>query len=97
MVPLTVTGRVTACAVPRVLFDSTSATVGGGGGVVPPAASTAALASTMPAPHCEQVAGNGRADDFSLAATSSGVSDAFFDSISATTPATCGVAIDVPW
>src|SRR2546421_4307720 len=97
MVPLTVTGRVTDCAVPSVLLDSPSAPVVGGGGGVPPAASTAALASTMPAPQPEQVAGNGRAVAFSLAATSSGVSDGFFDSINATTPATCGVAIDVPW
>jgi hypothetical protein len=58
IVPLVVVPRVTVCAVPVLLLGSTSLPAGGGGGgggVVPPAASTAALASTMPVPHCEQV------------------------------------------
>jgi hypothetical protein len=64
MTPLTVVLSVLiTCEVARVLFDSTSAIVPGGstGGTVPSAASTAAFAFTMPDPHCEHVAGNGRA------------------------------------
>ena len=64
----------------------------------PPAASTAALASAMPAPiGCEGVDGNGRAELFSSASTWAGVFGVAETAwINATTPATCGVAIDVP-
>ena len=51
----------------------------------------------MPEPHCEQVAGKARAVLCRMEVTWSGVSVGFTDSISATTPTTCGVAIDVPW
>src|SRR5262245_9097340 len=95
MVPLMVVDADSGCEVARVLLGSTSLPVGGG--VVPPmAASTAALAFTMPEPHCEQVAGNARAVLCRICVTWSGVSVGFTDSISATTPETCGVAIDVP-
>ena len=82
----------------RELLGSTSAMVpGGSGGVVfPSAASTAALALTMPEPHCEQVDGNGRAVLCRMEVTWSGVSVDFAASMSATTPDTCGVAMDVP-
>src|SRR5687768_15023675 len=64
----------------------------------PPAASTAALASAMPAPiSCGGVDGNGRAALFSNAAACAGVFGvAETACIKATTPATCGVAIEVP-
>ena len=65
--------------------------------VVPAAASTAALASTRPAPQSVQVLGKARALAFRRVSTSSGVSAEFLASISATTPATCGVAMEVPW
>ena len=98
MVPFTVVLAVEiGCDAVRELLGSTSAMVPGGGGVVPPmAASTAALAFTMPEPHCEQVAGKARAVLCRMDVTWSGVSVGFTDSISATTPDTCGVAIDVP-
>src|SRR6478736_3798771 len=98
MVPFTVVLSVEInCDAVRELLGSTSATVPGGGGVVPPmAAVTAALASTMPDPHCEHVAGKGRAVLCRMDSTWSGVSEGFTDSINATTPDTCGVAIDVP-
>ena len=89
MVPFTVVLSVEiACEAARELLGSTSAMVPGGfGGVVPPmAASTAALALTMPEPHCEQVAGNARAVLCRMDVTWSGVSVGFTDSISATTP-----------
>jgi hypothetical protein len=97
MVPLTVVFAVAiACAALRELLGSTSFVPGGG--VLPPiAAFTAASASMMPEPHCEQVAGNGRAVLCRMDSTWSGVSVGLTDSISATTPTTCGVAIDVPW
>src|SRR6185503_13275906 len=97
MVPLIVVLAVdTSCEVERELLGSTSAMPGGG--VVPPmAALTAASASTMPEPHCEHVAGNARAVLCRMEVTWSGVSVDFTDSINATTPTTCGVAIDVPW
>src|SRR5690348_10405110 len=69
-----------------------------GGGVVPLAASTAALALRMPAPiGCEGVLGNARAVDLINASICAGVFGVGATAcISATTPATCGVAIDVP-
>src|SRR5690348_14945166 len=99
MVPATVELSVdTSCEAERELLGSTSARVpGGSGGVVPPmAASTAALALTMPEPHCEHVAGKARAVLCRMDVTWSGVSVGFTDNMSATTPDTCGVAIDVP-
>src|SRR5687768_9861000 len=98
MAPFTVVLSVaTSCDAARELLGSTSATVPGGSGGTPPmAASTAALALTMPEPHCEQVAGNGRAVLCRRLVTWSGVSVGFTDSINATTPETCGVAMDVP-
>src|SRR5690554_3598788 len=64
----------------------------------PPAASTAALALTMPAPiGCEGVDGNARAVLLIRASTCAGVLAGLdTDWISATTPATCGAAIEVP-
>ena len=52
----------------------------------------------MPAPHPpEHVPGNGRAVFFRMVSTCAGVSgDGAADCINATTPATCGAAIDVP-
>src|SRR5512145_1985095 len=97
MVPLMVVlSTVTSWEVPVELLGSTSAVPGGGGGGPPSAASTAALAFTIPEPHCEQVAGNARAVLCRRVVTWSGVSVAFTERISATTPATCGVAMDVP-
>ncbi len=99
MVPVTVVLSVPmSWDAERELLGSTSAMVpGGSGGVVlPSAASTAALALTMPEPHCEHVAGKARAVLCRMDVTWSGVSDGFTDSMSATTPETCGVAIDVP-
>src|SRR4051812_19209027 len=97
MVPLIVVLAVdTSCDVLRELLGSTSAVPGGG--VMPPsAASMAALAFTMPEPHCEHVAGKGRAVLCRMDVTWSGVSVGLAESISATTPTTCGVAIEVPW
>jgi hypothetical protein len=60
------------------------------------AASMAAAALTMPAPQPEQFVGKGLAELVNLLATSSGDKLGFFDSINATTPATCGAAIEVP-
>ena len=66
-------------------------------------AASAAAASTMPAPHVAIVqsepvpVGNARALDFNLVSTCAGVSAGSADSISETTPATCGVAMLVPW
>ena len=51
----------------------------------------------MPLPQPLQLAGKARALDFSFDSTSSTVSAPFLASISAATPATCGVAIEVPW
>ena len=55
----------------------------------------------MPAPHVDVVqelpAGNGVAVACSIDTTCAGVSDGFTDSISETTPTTCGVAMLVPW
>ena len=97
MVPLTVVPVVLmAFAVEIVLFDSVSEIVGPTG-VTTVAEAAAAVASTMPVPHCEQVPGKARAVLFSLASMSSGVSALLRASISAATPATCGVAIEVPW
>src|SRR6187455_103109 len=99
MVPFTVVLSVEInCDADRELLGSTSAMVpGGSGGVVPPiAAFTAALAFTMPEPHCEHVAGKARAVLCRMDVTWSGVSVGFTDSMSATTPETWGVAIDVP-
>ena len=62
----------------------------------PVAASTAARAFTMPAPHCEQALGKCRVVLCKRKVTSSGLSVGFTESIKATTPDTCGVAIDVP-
>src|SRR6186713_418579 len=95
MVPFTVVLSVEInCDADRELLGSTSAMVpGGSGGVVPP---TAALAFTMPEPHCEHVAGKARAVLCRMDVTWSGVSVGFTDNISATTPDTCGVAMDVP-
>src|SRR5688500_11773483 len=64
----------------------------------PPAASTAALALAMPLPiGCDGGDGNARADLLSNASTCAGVKAGLAtDWISATTPATCGVAIEVP-
>ena len=42
-------------------------------------------------------AGNGVAVDCSIVVTCAGVSDGLTDSISETTPTTCGVAMLVPW
>src|SRR3954463_4370239 len=96
MVPLTVELSVeTSCDAVRELFGSVSLTLPPP--VVPPiAASTAALAFTMPEPHCEHVAGNGRAVLCRMDVTWSGVSVGLTDNINATTPDTCGVAIEVP-
>src|SRR5262245_10025242 len=97
MLPLMVVfGVEMSCEVARELLGSTSLLPGGGGGGPPSAASTAALAFTMPAPHCEQVAGKARAVLCRIEVTWSGVSVPLTDNINATTPATCGVAIDVP-
>src|SRR5688572_5720230 len=97
MVPFNVVLSVeTSCAALRELLGSTSAVPGGG--VVPPmAASTAALAFTIPEPHCEQVAGNARAVLCRMEVTWSGVRVGLTCNISATTPTTCGVDIEVPW
>ncbi|MNW00761.1 hypothetical protein D3C71_1962980 [compost metagenome] len=68
-------------------------------GLVPPSAAvTAASASTMPAPQPpEQAPGNGRAVLLSRLSMAAGLSAAgATDWISATTPATCGAAIEVP-
>ena len=57
----------------------------------------------MPAPHsaCEQSlpvpAGKVRAVACNVASTCAGVRAGFTDNISETTPATCGVAMLVPW
>ena len=55
----------------------------------------------MPAPHVDVVhvlpAGNGVAVACSIEVTWAGVSVGFADSISETTPTTCGVAMLVPW
>ncbi len=88
-------------------MGSTSATVVVGVGVgvgvgdvvvVPSAASMAVLASTMPTPHWAQATGKPRAAAllFRRVSTWSGVSAALRASISATMPATWGVAMDVP-
>ena len=68
------------------------------GGVPPCAATTAPSALAMPAPHPpEHVPGNWRAVLFRRLSTCAGVSgDGAAACISATTPATCGAAIDVP-
>src|SRR5690606_18086613 len=69
-------------------------------GPLPPmAAATAASASTMPAPQPPlQLPGSGRAVCLSTASTWAGVSGVGAAAcISATTPATCGAAIEVPW
>ena len=50
----------------------------------------------MPDPHCEQVAGKARAVLCRMEVTWSGVSELLADNISAVTPATWGVAIEVP-
>ncbi len=75
-----------------------------GAGVPPPpplAAATAVAALTMPAPQSDVVqvlpAGNGVAVDCNIVVTWAGVSDGLTDSISETTPTTCGVAMLVPW
>ncbi|ATB57524.1 hypothetical protein CKU38_00995 [Xanthomonas citri pv. fuscans] len=59
---------------------------------------TAPAALTMPAPQPpEQAPGNGRAVFFSSVSTAAGVSGRLAtDCTSATTPATCGAAIEVP-
>src|SRR5687768_3980268 len=64
----------------------------------PPAASTAALALTMPLPiGCDGVDGNARAELFSKASICAGVLAGLdTDWTRATTPATCGAAIEVP-
>ena len=70
-----------------------------GFGLVPPSAAvTAASASTMPAPHPPLHApGNARAVFFSNVSIAAGVNAVgATDCTSATTPATCGAAIDVP-
>jgi hypothetical protein len=83
-----------------------------GAGPPPPAAATAAPAFTMPAPHSEvvqlhlpfcgfglhaaPVVGNVRAVVCSFDSTCEGVSEAFTESMSDTTPLTCGVAMLVP-
>ena len=53
----------------------------------------------MPAPMgCDGVDGNGVAVDLMIDSTCAGVSGVgATDCIRATTPATCGVAIEVPW
>ena len=67
------------------------------------AAATAAPASTMPAPQSavlqppEASVGNARAVVCNFDITWAGVSDGFRDSISEAMPATCGVAMLVPW
>src|SRR5262245_12915019 len=60
------------------------------------AETTAARALTMPVPHWLQVAGNARVVARSFCSTWVGVSAELRDSIRATVPATCGVAIEVP-
>ena len=52
--------------------------------------------TSMAAPHLLHGFGNARAVLCSFVSTWAGVSAGFFDSISATVPATCGAAIDVP-
>ncbi|MNR57617.1 hypothetical protein D3C85_1784350 [compost metagenome] len=69
-----------------------------GGGVVPLVASTTALALRMPGPiGCDGVDGNAVTLPLISASTCAGVFGVVAtDWISATTPATCGVAIEVP-
>ncbi len=64
----------------------------------PPAAATAALASTMPAPHPpEQLPGSARAVSLRICSTCAGLRvPPAAACISATTPATCGAAMEVP-
>src|SRR5688500_14733194 len=64
----------------------------------PPAASTAALAWRMPVPiGCDGVDGNARAVFLMIVSTSAGVFGVAETAwMSAITPATCGVAIEVP-
>ena len=50
----------------------------------------------MPAPHWAQAAGKARALAFRMLETWSGVSDLLAENISAATPLTTGVAIEVP-
>lgn len=57
---------------------------------------TAAFASTMPEPHWLHAAGKARALAFRMLETWSGVSVFLAENISATTPLTTGVAIEVP-
>ncbi len=79
------------------LADVEACTVG-----TPWACAMAEPASSMPAPHtpvCEAQyvsGGNGRDDCWRMALSWSGVSAELTDSISAATPVTWGVAIDVP-
>ena len=71
----------------------------GGSDVSPPPAarSTAAYASTRPAPQPSEHWLDGSAVSFRMFSTSSAVRVGSCASISATMPATCGVAMLVPW
>ncbi|CAM3968451.1 hypothetical protein MIFL109517_11035 [Micrococcus flavus] len=63
----------------------------------PPSAFSVRVASTRPAPQPpEHTPGIARALVLSVDSTWDGVREEFFASISATVPATCGVAIEVP-
>ncbi len=70
-------------------------------GPVDAAEATAAAASIIPLPHRAVVqvlpAGNGATVDCRMLSTVAGEADGRTDLRSAATPATCGVAIDVPW
>ena len=62
-----------------------------------PAAVTASVASSRPVPQPEQLAGKLRTLLRSRLSVCSTVSAGLRAIISAATPATCGVAIEVPW
>src|SRR5687768_3951616 len=67
-----------------------------GGGVVPSTAFTVLVASARSAPHPpEQVPGSGRTLALIRSLTWAGVSDDFFATSRAASPAMCGAAIDV--
>ena len=101
--PLTVALSVMVAPSCAGLAELASVVVVADGCAVPPAASTAAAASTIPAPHSAVVqslpvpTGNARAVVESFDVTCDGVSAGLTDSISEAMPATCGVAMLVPW
>ena len=110
-VPLTVATNVTRAPTVDGL-TLLARVVALGSGALPTADATAAPALTMPAPHSAvvqlhslacgielhavPVVGNTRAVVESFDSTCAGVSDAFAESMSDTTPVTCGAAMLVP-